>query len=134
MDHLVLVHIIAISFWLGVVSVEVIIERARIDRNSIVRLHQLVDRFVELPTITVVFISGMLLWSRTSWSLDILPKALLGIGAVFLNAICYYFVEKRAVEGSNFQQQSARILWVTIPAVFCFIGAAYLGGSHANWW
>jgi len=134
MDHLVLIHIIAISFWLGVVSVEVIFERARIDKSSIVLLHQLTDRFVELPTISVVFISGMLLWSRASWSLEFLPKVLFGICAIALNVICYYFVEKRTTETNTFLKQSTLILWVTIPGVFCFIAAAYLGGGHANWW
>jgi len=134
MDHLALIHVIAISFWLGVISVEVIFERARIDKGSIVLLHQLTDRYVELPTISVVFISGMLLWSQASWSLDYLPKVLFGFGAIALNVFCYYCVEKRTTETNNFLQQSTRILWVTFPGVFCFIAAVFLGGSHANWW
>jgi hypothetical protein len=134
MDYLALIHVIAISFWLGVISVEVIFERARIDKGSIVLLHQLTDRYVELPTISVVLFSGMLLWSRASWSLEFLPKVLFGFGAITLNVICYYFVEKRTVESSTFRKQSTLILWVTFPGVFCFVAAAYLGGSHASWW
>ena len=134
MDYLALVHVIAISFWLGVISVEVIFERAPIDKGATVLLHQLTDRYVELPTISLVFLSGLLLWSRADWSIEFLPKVLFGFGAIAFNVICYYFVEKRTTEKAVFSRQSNLILLVTFPGVFCFVAAVYLGGGHASWW
>ncbi|MDP6587332.1 MAG: hypothetical protein QF535_21980 [Anaerolineales bacterium] len=134
MDYLVLIHIVSISFWLGVISVEVIFERAKMDKGSIVLLHKLTDRYVELPIILIVFITGVLLWERAAWSTEFIPKVLFGFGAIALNVLCYYFVEKRTIEPVAFLTQSTHILWVVFPGIFCFVSAAYLGGSHAGWW
>lgn len=64
MDLLVTLHLTALSFWLGVVSVEFIFERARIDKEAVIRLHKLTDRYIELPIIFVVFVTGLMLWER----------------------------------------------------------------------
>ena len=127
MDNLALIHVLAITFWLGVISVEVIFERAKIDQSATVVLHKLTDRYIELPIITVVMVTGLMLWSRTGWSIEILPKVLVGMGAVLSNVICYYFVEKRTPESSVFSQQSKNILWITVPGFICFIAAFLLG-------
>jgi hypothetical protein len=76
----------------------------------------------------------MLLWSRSGWSAEYLPKVLFGLGAITFNVVCYYFVEKRTVEASNYRKQSTLILWVTFPGVICFVAAVYLGGNYAHWW
>jgi len=134
MDRLAILHIVLVAFWLGVVAVEIIFERARIGREARVLMHKLTDRFVELPVITLVLITGLMLWSRASWSMEYLPKVLFGVLAIGANAICYCFVEKRTVESGAYQEQSRNILWITVPGLAGFLIAAYLGGRHAAFW
>lgn len=134
MDILILLHLTSLSFWLGVVSVEFIFERACIEKSAVVRLHKLTDRYVELPIITVVFLTGLLLWKRVDWSLNYLPKVLVGSGAVFSNVICYYFVEKRTSQKESYKRYSRFLYKLTLLGVVCFIIAFILGGNHAGWW
>ena len=46
MEPLALIHIAAIIFWLGVASIEFVIELADIEKSAVVRLHQIADRYV----------------------------------------------------------------------------------------
>lgn len=134
MDIFVILHLTSLSFWLGVISVEFIFERARIGKESVIRLHKLTDRYVELPIIAMVSLTGMLLWARASWDLSLLPKVLAGFGAVGANVFCYYWVEKRTPEKENFKKHSIFLYKATLFGMACFAIAFILGGHHADWW
>lgn len=134
MDPLIILHLTALSFWLGVVSVEFIFERAKIGKEVVIRLHKLTDRYVELPIIAIVFITGLMLWARTSWSLDYFPKVFFGFLAVASNIFCYYYVETRKLEKENFKHHSLILFKMTIIGLFSFVMALILGGRHAGWW
>lgn len=134
MDIIVILHLTSLAFWLGVIAVEFVFERARIGKESVIRLHKLTDRYVELPIISVVFLTGMLLWARSSWDLVLLPKVLAGFGAVGANVFCYYCVEKRTPEKENFKKCSLLLYRATLFGMACFVIAFILGGRSAGWW
>jgi hypothetical protein len=134
MDILVLLHLTSISFWLGVISVEFIFERARIGKDAVIRLHKLTDRYVEMPITGIVLLTGMLLWARSSWALIYLPKVLAGLGAVGANVFCYYCVEQREPDKQSFKRHSLLLFKATIFGLICLVLALFLGGQHAGWW
>ena len=100
MDSILIVHIIFLGLWGGLVLVEILFElqmfRDQIDELSIAKLHQLSDRFLELPILAVVVGSGWYLWHQTGYSSEYLPKIGFALAAVSANLICYVFVEQRA--------------------------------------
>ena len=100
MDSILLIHIIFLGLWGGLVLVEILFEiqmfRDQIDELSIAKLHQLSDRFLELPILAVVVASGWYLWQQTGYSSEFLVKIGFALGAVSANLICYVFVEQRA--------------------------------------
>lgn len=133
MSAIAILHLFAIAFWLGVVSVEFAFERARIGKTNVIRLHKTVDRYIELPSMIVVLITGLLLWHQTSWSLEYLPKVLAGLGAVIANVLCYYFVETRQDDSENFKNHSHWLFKLTVFGLLCFVVALVLGAQHAGW-
>lgn len=111
MEPILLVHIIFLGLWGGLVLVEILFElqmfRDQIDERSIAKLHQLSDRFFELPILAVVVGSGWYLWHQTGYSSEFLPKLAFALGAVSANLICYVFVEQRASTAELIQMNSA---------------------------
>lgn len=132
MSDLALIHVIAIAFWLGVVAVETVFEKAPIDKNAIAHLHSLTDRFVEIPIVVIVLISGLLLWAQADWTLQLLPKVLAGVGAVAANFYCYYCVEKRSAKESSFDRMSKLIEKSALIGFVCFVAALYLGVRYTS--
>lgn len=132
MSALALVHITAIAFWLGVVAVELVFEKSSIDRGAITQLHKLTDRFVEMPVVVIVLLSGLLLWAQASWSMEFVPKVLAGLGAVAVNFYCYFLVEKRVAEASSFGPLTKLMEKLALIGFICFVAALYLGIRHAS--
>jgi hypothetical protein len=148
MDPLAAAHIIFLGLWGGLVMVEIAFEaqmfRGRMDEKSVAGLHRITDRFIELPILAAVFLTGWLLWEQTGFDQALLPKILFGLGAVLVNVICYVIVEIRASEalraansdgGSLRLRRLSIILAITIaPGVLSGGIALFLGGQRTGWW
>jgi predicted ferric reductase len=125
-------HTAAITVWVGVIAVEIVIEKSSIGTENIAQLHRLADRVVEMPIALLVLVSGVVLWSQAAWSSELLPKVLVGSGAIAVSLYCYICVEKRDVGKGNFGKLTKRMDQSSLIGFACFIAALYLGIRHAG--
>jgi hypothetical protein len=137
-----LAHVVILGLWGGVVLAEAVMEigahRHRHLRDSVVRLHYLIDVFVEVPLLAGVVITGAVLLMRAP-AIDafLWAKVLCGVGAVALNAGCVFAVIRRCrmVEEKGDTSLLTRLVFgsaglgVPLAAV-----ALYLGGQRGGWW
>lgn len=148
MEPLVAAHILFLGLWGGLVAVEIAFEaqvfRGRMDAKSVAALHRITDRFIELPVLVAVLLSGWLLWKQTGFDHALLPKVVFGLGAVFANVVCYVVVEMRASaalhtgdsdDGELKLRRLSIILVSTItPGILSAGVALFLGGQRIGWW
>lgn len=138
MSTLAVMHILALGFWGGVVGVEVLFElrglQGGLPSDVVARMHSETDRFLEIPLLILVVASGALLWQQRGWSPELLPKVLLGLGAVAANLGNVVFVHQRA-KGRVAAASVPRYLAATVlPGLVFAGGALYVGGHRAGWW
>ena len=148
MEPLVAAHILFLGLWGGLVAVEIAFEtqmfRGKMDVRSVAALHRITDRFIELPVLIAVFLSGWLLWEQTGFDQGLHPKVMFGLGAVLANLVCYVIVEMRASEalrtsdsdgGGHKLRRLSKLLAGTIIAGVLSAGVALvLGGLRIGWW
>ncbi len=138
MSGLAALHLIILGLWGGVVAVETVFEvagaRGRLPAEAVARLHVWTDRYLELPILAGVLSTGLLLWERSGWSRELLPKILLGLVAIGANLVCFSLVERRGAAAAPTRSHTTAILVVAMPGVLAAVGAVYLGGSRAGWW
>jgi putative copper export protein len=94
------VHLIAVSFWLGLVAAEVVAERCAkgaAARRTVANVHRWIDNFFEIPIVIVVLVSGGLLLAQV-WPGTPLLWAKIGAAliAIVANVICIPLVQARA--------------------------------------
>ncbi len=150
MPTILLIHIIFLGLWGGLVLVEILFEvqmfRSQIDERAIARLHQLSDRLIELPVLTVIVASGWYLWYSTNYSSEYIPKIIFALGAVAANMICYIFVEQRAsvsklIQESNDSKEnndyklrlrnlSKKLLATIIPGIVFAMAALFIAVTN----
>jgi hypothetical protein len=138
MDGLGSAHLALVALWAGVVMVESTIEalgeRGHIEIDAVARIHQATDRFIEVPTLIGVVITGLLLWARAGWSPELAPKIAFGAGAVAANLVTVVFVERRA-RGIGDPRRATLAIFAFGPVIVpCALAAVYLGGGSAGWW
>ena len=130
-------HLVVLGLWGGVVLVELVFEVAAMNgyfpAAETAKLHRWTDRYVELPLLSLVVGSGLLLWSRLGWSAVLLPKILCGSAAVAANLVCVVFVEKRARAGVS-ERQTRNIFGTVVVGLPAALVAFFLGGQRAGWW
>lgn len=148
MIPLVAAHIIFLGLWGGLVVTEIVFEaqmfRGKLDEKAIAGLHRITDRFIELPVLVAVLVTGWLLWKQTGFDQQLLPKVLFGLGAVLANVICYIIVELRASEalrataagqgGVRLRKLSIALAMTIAPGVLLAFAALFLGGQNIGWW
>lgn len=92
-------HFFAVAFWLGVVAVELLLERTRTQSPAhgftVARLHRLIDLFIEMPAFTLVLISGLCLIEPARLDGIYALKIVAGCLAVLGNMVCLVPVMKR---------------------------------------
>lgn len=98
---LLLVHLACAGIWLGCVLTETLFERALLGQGRpqeliLVKLHQRVDLFIELPALIVVLASGALLLKSAALTPLLLAKIGFGLLAVATNLYCVWLVVRRA--------------------------------------
>lgn len=96
------VHLLAAGTWLGCVLVEIAFERALAVRGQwtlLARLHDSVDRWIELPALAVVVVTGWWLLRAGFAEIDLSgwlqAKIAFGLLAVLANLYCALLVSRR---------------------------------------
>lgn len=138
MDGLVALHLIALGLWGGVVAVEIVFEAGGLlgtfPADAVAWLHRQTDRFLEIPLLVAVVTTGGLLWQRSGWSGEIMPKVLVGLGAVAANVVCVFFVERRAAARGAIPAHTRSVIATALPGFPFAAVALFLGGVRAGWW
>jgi len=89
------------TIWLGCVVTEALFERALLagDRNAhrtLADLHVRVDKFIEIPAILVVLLTGVLMWLNTApTSTSFYVMLASGLVAIAANFYCVLLVFRR---------------------------------------
>lgn len=85
-------HVVALSFWIGVVGAEFVIERSRADSKqhgfSVANNHFWIDALLEIPAVLVVLATGALMLLHTELTPLLAVKAGLGAFACVSNLVC----------------------------------------------
>jgi hypothetical protein len=134
-------HVLALGLWGGCVAVEMLLESsARSDpglRAQVARYHDAIDRFIEIPILTAVLVTGLLLLHLEllrGWYLVLVVS---GSTAVLVNFLCVIPVvrRKRAVDAGDMSQVDAESRWIlrafwtgASAALIAFFSAAVLRG------
>jgi uncharacterized membrane protein len=124
------IHIVAASFWVGMIVVETLVELQAAkgsaqDLRFVARVHKIVDTYFEAPIVAIVLFTGSILlfqlWPNISFLLAV--KVIAGLVSVIVNVICIYFVLARvnATDEYSFQMWQRKVLQIG-P----FIPVAYL--------
>src|SRR5579871_3627034 len=98
---LIAVHLLLVGMWFGCVAVELLLENApgKIPalRAWVPLLHFKIDKFVEIPIVVSVLITGFLLVDPRRLSGIYLVKVTCGLGAALANLICFLPITKRMI-------------------------------------
>ena len=123
------IHIVAASFWAGMIVVETLVELQAAkgsaqDLRFVAKLHKIVDTYFEAPIVAIVLVTGSILlfqiWPNISLLLTV--KVIAVLLAVVVNIICIYFVLARvkAKDEKSFQIWQRKVLQIGpfIPLVY----------------
>ena len=123
------IHIVAASFWAGMIVVETLVELQAAkgsaqDLRFVAKLHKIVDTYFEATIVAIVLVTGSILlfqiWPNISLLLAV--KVIAGLLAVVVNIICIYFVLARvnAKDEKSFQIWQRKVLQIGpfIPLVY----------------
>ena len=97
--NLALLHACAVTFWLGIVGAELVIERSRTGSRAhgfaAARNHYWIDLLLEIPAVMAVLATGALLLRAVPMSPALAVKVVAGLVAVGANAYCVFPVMQR---------------------------------------
>lgn len=111
-------HVFVLGLWGGCVAVEMLLETsARSDprlRTQVALYHDAIDRFIELPLLIAVLVTGCLLLQLEllhGWYLILVVS---GSTAVFVNFLCVIPVmrRKRAADAGDMSRVDAESRWI----------------------
>lgn len=96
---LVQLHLIAVSFWLGLLAAEVVLElsgRGPDARRTVANVHRWIDIYFEIPIVTLVLVTGSLLFARVWPGTPLLwVKVGAALIAIVANLVCFPLVQAR---------------------------------------
>lgn len=139
MTVLLLTHIIAVGVWLGCIATESVMEAGReksiSHHQAVAEIHKWIDIFVEIPMVILVLVTGVLLFSQHPQPDIIKIKVALGLIAISLNLLCFYFIIKRnqlfitgndtkATTFSKYQDIAGGIM------IMCILAVVSIGFKH----
>lgn len=136
---LVLVHVIIVSFWLGLLAAETALELNARDEASmrvVARVHRWIDFCFEGPTAIAVLVTGGLLLAR-AWPVQPLLAAHAAAGVIpaIVNLYCVGYVTARASTGDHAEiralTRKIKLTGYAIPLIFVAMATAFirLGGG-----
>lgn len=104
-DLLLQLHLFAVAFWLGVVAVEYLLEQGRAQSRSqgftVAGLHRKIDLLFEMPAVSLVLVSGLLLIEPARFDGIYTLKVVAGGLAVLGNMLCLIPVLQRHTAAGN---------------------------------
>ncbi len=137
-------HFLVLGTWLGVVLAELVFEAAGARsgplRRAAAAFHGAVDRYLEIPILLGVLLTGVALLAQTDFDGLLAVKIACGGGAVAVNFACAVVVfqrEKEAKEGATEERLKVLTKWVWGSAgvgVPLGLVALFLGGGRVGWW
>lgn len=137
-------HFLVLGTWLGVVLTELVFEaagtRSEALRRAAAAFHGAVDRYLEIPLLVGVVLTGLGLMSGIELDGAMQLKIACGLGAVAANGGCAVAVfqrEKEAAEGASEERLASLTRWVWLSAVVgvpLALVALYIGGGRLAWW
>ena len=100
MSIVLIVHILAIAFWMGIVAVESVLELQNGKNHpeadfAIARYHFLIDRYVEIPTLLVILTTGFIMFDINQFSGLYAIKIVAALLAITANLVCIFPVMRR---------------------------------------
>ncbi|MBI3229887.1 MAG: hypothetical protein HYZ45_06825 [Burkholderiales bacterium] len=109
-NFLLPIHLIFVGLWLGCVLTEALFERAllgqgRTQEKILVRLHQRVDVWIEIPAFCIVLVTGALLLATAPASALLHAKIGFALLAIIANVYCVWLVFRRAKAAETEQWQ-----------------------------
>lgn len=122
MQFILVLHILFVGAWFGCVAVEFLLETAPKKivslRETVPLLHYNIDRYIEMPLVLGVLLTGSLQINTARLSGLYLLKMLAGLIAVSANLLCWFPVRKRKMaaakkDGAEVKRQSLMILRLT---------------------
>lgn len=140
MSIVLFLHIAAFAFWFGVVAVEFIVERQRAKTReqgyAVARFHFWIDCFAEVPAITVLLITGLLMIDPSRLHGEYLLKVTCGALAIGINyfSVVPVTLRMRAAEAGNLDDVIRYSRWIdrTVPVglplvlIALYIGLSWL--------
>jgi hypothetical protein len=137
-------HLVVLALWGGLISAEVVMEfGGRVSERlsyATARMHYWTDLFIEIPLLTSVVVTGLILLMSTQADALLWVKVACGLGAVAANAVCVAVVFRRnrmALAGGGAVALRGLSRWVFRTA---FVGvplaivAFWIGGYRVGWW
>ena len=134
-------HVMALGLWGGCVAVEMLLERsARSDpglRAQVARYHDAIDRFIEIPILIAVLVTGVALLDLERLHGWYLVLVVSGSTAVLVNFLCVVPVvrRKRAVDAGDMSRVDVESRWIlrafwtgASAASIAFLSAAVVRG------
>jgi hypothetical protein len=103
-------HLVTVSFWLGIVAAETVLEfcgRDAASRRTVAVVHRWIDVLFEVPVVIIVIVTGGLLLGR-AWPASplLLVKVGAGIIAVIANLLCIPLVHARWKETDDVRMRA----------------------------
>ena len=99
MSSILFIHLLAIGIWVGCVATEVVCEfdqkHAKLNESYIAALHWKIDKYVEIPALSITCLTGLVMLPGNTWTLLISIKMLAGVSAAILNTVAAYTVYQR---------------------------------------
>ncbi len=96
MNSLLTLHLVALGIWIGVVAAETVIElggkKDHVSHINASKLHFITDIWIEIPSFTIVLITGVLMLAEEHLSGLFLIKVICGFIAIIANLVCVYGV------------------------------------------
>ncbi len=137
-------HFLVLGTWLGVVLAELVFEalgaRSEALRRAAAAFHGGVDRYVEIPLLVGVVVTGTALLPGVELDGAMTVKIACGLGAVGINGACAVAVfrrEREAREGTSEERLRALTRWIWLSAAVGIplgVTALVLGGAQMGWW
>ncbi len=99
MKLVLFLHLFFVAAWVSCVVVEGIFEHSIDDspalRDFVTRLHWTTDKYVEIPSFSIVLVTGAILFAHATPSPLLITKVAFGVLAIALNAVCVGIVLRR---------------------------------------
>ncbi len=139
-----LAHLFILAAWAGLVLGELVIEAVSAGdhelRRAAARFHRAIDLYIEIPLLTGVVVTGVVLMGRANLDASLWIKIACGLGAVGINIACAVAVLLRARAADAGADEPVLAGWTRwvwrsgAVGVPLGLAALVMGGTRVGWW